>query len=97
MTEDEAAAAVIAYLETDSGGAWKAAVTRVEDTGPAWRVFYNSQAYLDSGSVSDALAGNWPYLVSKATGEIKDDADYRAAKLGRSDPAPPPTSRSEQP
>lgn len=87
VTEEEAAAAVVAYLEQAWSGSfgreWEAAVTHVEDAGALWRVFYNSKAYLESGNVSDALAGNWPYLVPKDGGPIRPDLEYRDAALGQ--------------
>lgn len=35
-----------------------------------WVFFYNSIDYLKSGEITDALAGNAPYIVNKITGEI---------------------------
>ena len=51
--------------------------------GPSWRVFYNSKAYVESGNISEALAGNWPYLVPKDGGPIRPDLEYRDAALGQ--------------
>lgn len=45
-------------------------VTEVEELGSVWVVYYTSSAYLKSRNVSDALAGNGPYVVSKATGQF---------------------------
>lgn len=87
MTEEEAAAAVVAHLERAWSGflgrEWEAAVTHVEDAGASWRVFYNSKAYTESGNISDALAGNWPYLVPKDGGPIQPDLEYRDRALGQ--------------
>jgi len=46
-------------------------------------VFYNSKAYVESGNISEALAGNWPYLVPKDGGPIRPDLEYRDAALGQ--------------
>jgi hypothetical protein len=35
-----------------------------------WVFFYNSQLYLDTGNISDALAGNSPYIVNRSTDEV---------------------------
>ncbi len=82
VTEDEAAAAVVTHLEADAGRTWEVAVTRVEDAGPAWRVFYNSKGSVASGDWRQALGGNWPYLVVKANGAVLLDREYRDNVLG---------------
>lgn len=38
------------------------------DEGWCWLFFYNSRAYLEGGSFSDALAGNGPIVVEKSGG-----------------------------
>lgn len=87
MTEEEAAAALVAHLERGwsgfLGGDWEAAVTHVEDAGASWRVFCNSEAYVESRNISEALADNWPYLVPKDGGPIEPDLVYRDAALGQ--------------
>lgn len=35
-----------------------------------WVFFYNSELYLKTGDVLDALAGNAPYIVNKSSGEL---------------------------
>jgi len=35
-----------------------------------WVFFYNSQRFVESGNVLDALAGNAPYLFNRVTDEI---------------------------
>lgn len=35
-----------------------------------WVFFYNSQRFLNTGNVSDALVGNAPYIVNRRSGEI---------------------------
>ena len=35
-----------------------------------WVFFYNSNEYLKSGNMDDALMGNAPYIVIKNTGEL---------------------------
>ncbi|GAA1623482.1 hypothetical protein GCM10009733_020140 [Nonomuraea maheshkhaliensis] len=46
------------------------AITRVTEHRLGWIVSYQSQAYLRSGSTSDLLAGNGPYLVDRHDGSI---------------------------
>ena len=36
-----------------------------------WVFYYNSALFLESGNISDALAGNSPYIVNRSTGEIQ--------------------------
>ena len=40
------------------------------DAGWCWVFFYNSRKYLITGAVRDALAGNGPIVVEKATGLV---------------------------
>ena len=35
-----------------------------------WVFFYDSRQYVETGSISHALAGNAPIIVSKRTGEV---------------------------
>ena len=35
-----------------------------------WVFFYDSRKYLESGSISDALAGNAPLIVSRHDGSV---------------------------
>jgi hypothetical protein len=82
VTGEEAAAAALAYLADDaSTSGWDPAVTGIEDAGTAWRVFYNTRAFVDSGHVGDALAGNWPVLVTKDGGQPSIDREYRKRAL----------------
>ncbi|GAA3720337.1 hypothetical protein GCM10022224_102900 [Nonomuraea antimicrobica] len=46
------------------------AITRVTEHRLGWIVSYQSQIYLRSGSTSDLLAGNGPYLVDRRDGSI---------------------------
>jgi len=45
-------------------------VTKIEELEGAWVIYYTSSAFQKSGSVSDALAGNGPYVISKVTGQF---------------------------
>ncbi|MFC5825198.1 YrhB domain-containing protein [Nonomuraea insulae] len=45
-------------------------ITRVTEHRLGWIVSYQSQAYLRSGSISDLLGGNGPYLVDRHDGSI---------------------------
>jgi hypothetical protein len=38
--------------------------------GSGWVFFYDSRRHLESGSISDALAGNAPLIVSKRDGSV---------------------------
>jgi hypothetical protein len=42
------------------------------DEAWCWLFFYNSRAYLETGSFSDALAGNGPILVDKESGDRRE-------------------------
>jgi len=35
-----------------------------------WIFFYQSKKFMESGNISDALAGNAPYIFNKHSGEI---------------------------
>src|SRR5207245_2906030 len=72
---DEQRARTIA-LEQLVNPTWEPALTKVEDAGDAWRVFYNSRIYVETGNTSHALAGNLPLLVSKETGNVEADLSY---------------------
>jgi hypothetical protein len=43
--------------------------SHVSDLGQAWRIPYNSRVFLETKSVSHALAGNLPVLVDKNSGK----------------------------
>jgi hypothetical protein len=36
-----------------------------------WVFFYTSERYLKTGDISDAVAGNAPYIVNRHTGEVR--------------------------
>jgi hypothetical protein len=38
--------------------------------GSGWVFFYDSRKYVEGGSISDALAGNAPLIVSKRDGTV---------------------------
>lgn len=61
----------MAYLETAGNDL---AITSVADAGPCWKVAYNSRAYVETGAVRHALAGNHPLLIDKETGEVAADS-----------------------
>ena len=74
---------MLAHLTPDAKSAgWEPAITRIEDAGTAWRVFYDPMAFVDSGQPPAALAGNWPHLVSKDGGQPRLDEEYRQGALG---------------
>jgi len=39
-------------------------ITTIQRISDTWCVFYNNRAYLDTGNIGHALAGNGPILVS---------------------------------
>lgn len=56
-----------------------------------WVFFYNTQRFIETGSISDALAGNAPIFVSKADGHaetgrtdipIEDQLRQRSSETG---------------
>jgi hypothetical protein len=52
-------------------------VTKVEDAGDEWRVFYTNREFADTGNPVVALIGNRPLLVSKVTGATRTDTTWR--------------------
>ena len=48
-----------------------------EESDEAFAFFYNTSVYLETGSVGDALAGNGPVVVDKATGEARLAGSHR--------------------
>lgn len=64
-TRDEAKAKATAHLREFEAQAGALAIIDAETrrSGNGWLFFYNSAAYLTSGNVIDALAGNGPLLV----------------------------------
>lgn len=45
-------------------------LTEVREFEFGWLFFYNSKAYVDSGDISDALAGNAAFLIDSNAGDI---------------------------
>ena len=81
-SKDEATQVAIEHLRNPS---WEPAVVSVEDTGDAWRVFYNSRIYVETGEFSHALAGNLPLLIDKSTGAVTNDLTYLPGSDGPGD------------
>lgn len=73
VSRDSATALALEYLHNPG---WEPAVTDVEDAGDAWRIFYNSRVYVETGESSHALAGNLPLLIDKHSGDITTDLTY---------------------
>jgi Immunity protein 35 len=84
VTADDAAAAALEHLRAMQPQGWDPVIVRVEDVGGEWRVFYNSRAYVETSEPRSALAGNWPLLVPKNGGAIRQDEAYRRDSLGLS-------------
>ncbi|GAA0695029.1 hypothetical protein ISN75_04440 [Dyella marensis] len=51
-------------------------VVRVDERERTWVVYYQTKLWAVTRNVSHALAGNGPYLVSKATGEFEVAGSY---------------------
>ncbi|MFF4875283.1 YrhB domain-containing protein [Micromonospora sp. NPDC000668] len=68
MTDEEARGIAFALLADRIGeirtGEWVITGARGHET--AWSVSYQSRAFIESGRVSDALAGNGPVVVPKS-------------------------------
>lgn len=45
-------------------------IVQVENHELGWLIYYQSAKYVASGSISDALAGNGPLLISRTTGHF---------------------------
>lgn len=43
---------------------------QVVDQGNYWSVPYQSASFVKTGDISDMLAGNWPLMISKFSGEV---------------------------
>lgn len=71
---DEARHVALRSLANDE---WEPAVTRVEDAGESWLVFYNSRIFVETRAVSHALAGNLPLLVNKQNGTVVVDETWQ--------------------
>ena len=56
---------------TPPGQSWAIVDDHTRETASAWIFFYNSQRYLETGSVIHKLAGNGPIFVNKTTGEVQ--------------------------
>lgn len=71
ITEDQARAICHYEINRDDGGEKvEMVVTDVTEHPEAWVAYYQSRAYLESGNISDALAGNGPFIISKTTGRF---------------------------
>jgi len=44
--------------------------TREEDFG--WVFFFNTRAYVETGDINDALGGNGPLIVDRASGQLHE-------------------------
>ena len=45
-------------------------VTQVQERDLSWVVYYDSREHVATGNLSDAIAGNGPVVVAKATGKV---------------------------
>jgi hypothetical protein len=51
-------------------------VTKVEDVGDEWRVFYQTREFAETRNIQAALFGNRPLLVSRVTGVTRKDTTW---------------------
>jgi hypothetical protein len=71
ITEDQARAICHEEINRDNCGEQvEMVVTDVIEHPEAWVAYYQSRAYMESGNVGDALAGNGPFVISKTTGRF---------------------------
>ena len=85
MTKDSARAAAEAFV-ADTGRRIGVDLAILDDRtvefDSGWVFFYDSRKYIESGSLSDALAGNAPLIVSRrdcsvhVTGTARPVEDY---------------------
>ena len=78
LSRDEARALVVAEVSRPpkypSPGAATDLVVVDEDTIEkdwGWVFFYTSQRYLETRNITEAIAGNPPYIVNRHTGEVR--------------------------
>jgi hypothetical protein len=73
MTLAEARETALRYLAEHSSPDLELALDDAQtvERGRDWVFFYNSRAYLESGSIGDALAGNGPLAVDRENGELR--------------------------
>ncbi len=76
MTADAAVATAIEWIVSAWRPDWQPTVEEVQDAGESWRIFYNTQIFIETREVSHPLAGNLPLLVHKITGEVTTDLTF---------------------
>ena len=70
LTRAEAAAIASEYLKT-IGDEFVLLDHQTMERDFGWVFFYDSEAHLRSGAIRDAVAGNAPFVVMRATGEVR--------------------------
>lgn len=58
----------LSAMELDAGVAL--VLTEIREFNFGWVYFYTSERYLETGDISDALAGNAPFVVRRETGKV---------------------------
>lgn len=58
----------ISEMESDAGVSLD--VTEMREFAFGWVFFYTSKRFLESEDISDALAGNAPFVVQRETGNV---------------------------
>jgi len=74
MITESAARAIVYKQINQSDPYWlnkpELVATHAQEMATAWVIYYQSRAYLQSKSASDALVGNGPYVVCKTSGRF---------------------------
>ncbi len=73
MNKKEATEKIYEYINR-ADLSWKdkpeMVITDTEEKENAWIFYYTSSKWLESNSISDAIAGNGPLVISKIDGQI---------------------------
>lgn len=73
MSADEARDAALRHLrsEVEPGIGEELTTTDVREYPTCWVMGYNTRAYLETGSISHALAGGGPLIINRVTGRVR--------------------------
>jgi len=73
VSADEACGVALRHLrgEVEPSIGEELATTDVREYPTCWVVGYNTRAYLETGSISHALAGGGPLIINRATGRVR--------------------------
>ncbi|MGH3272448.1 MAG: YrhB domain-containing protein [Trebonia sp.] len=73
VSADEARDVALRHLrsEVEPSIGEELATTDAWEYPTCWVVGYNTRAYLETGSISHALAGGGPLIINRATGRVR--------------------------